>query len=92
MRVVSGVAAVPVWMSGAVVGGSGAVVSAVGESMVKGGDAAMKGADDMWDFANGDSAKRPAPNREKGLPPRVTTPEKAKDPSPAEMLGAKAQP
>jgi hypothetical protein len=91
VRVVSGVAAVPVWMSGAVVAGSGAVVSAVGESMGKGGDAAMKGADDMWDFANGESTKRPVLNREKALPPRTTTPEKAKDPSPAEVLGTKVQ-
>lgn len=89
VRVVSGVAAVPLWMSGAVAAGSGAVVSAVGESMGKGGETTMKGADEMWDFANGDPAKRPALNRGKGLPPRKPASECPKDPSPAEALGTK---
>lgn len=88
-RVVSGVVAVPVWVSGAVVAGSGAVVSAVGQSMAEGGDAVMQGGDKIWDFSNGDPAKRPALNREKALPPRTQAPEPIRDPSPAEALRSK---
>ena len=83
LKVVSGVVAVPVMLSGAAIGGSGAVVASAG--------AAIKGdGEKMWDFATGDPAKRPTPNREKSVPPLKAAPVKAADPSPAEALKSKA--
>jgi hypothetical protein len=81
VRLASGVLAVPVWMSGAVVNG-------VGESLALSGKAAGQTAEKMWDAATGDPAERPALNREVGLPkPQKTAANsRAKDPSPAEVL------
>jgi len=86
VKVASAVLAVPVWMSGAVVTGSGAAVSAVGEASAQAGAVATKGADKMWDFATGESAARPALDRELALPSSSTTTKHVIDPTPAEAL------
>ena len=80
VRLVSGVAAVPVWMSGAVVNG-------IGTALTESGKATTEAADKMWDAAHGDPAKRPALDREIGLPkPTKTAATTPRDPSPAEAL------
>lgn len=83
---VAGVAAVPVWMSGAVVEGGGNVLSALGGSTAHAGAAATHGAKKMWDFATGDAASRPALARERAVPPLPVVVRKPKDVSPAEAL------
>lgn len=81
VRLASGVLAVPVWMSGAVVNG-------VGESLALSGKAAGQTAEKMWDAATGDPAERPALNREVGLPKpqKSAAASRTKDPAPAEVL------
>lgn len=79
MRLVSGVVAVPVWMSGGVSTG-------VGTSLKHSGKTAGRVATNLWDAATGDPAKRPALDRTIGLPKAKRFPTKAKDPSPAEAL------
>lgn len=88
-QVASGVAAVPVWVSGAAVASGGAVVVASGEAAARAGVATAKGADQLWDFATSDPAKRPALNREVGVPPAKAPASKPRDPTPAEALKTK---
>ena len=80
-QLVSGVVAVPVWMSGK-------VASASGEALQAGGSAVAQGAEKLWDFASGDPAMRPTMQRERAVPPVPAVPakpvSKTKDPSPAE--------
>lgn len=82
------IAAVPLWMSGAVANGSGTVLGSVGDSTARAGAAVMKGAESVWDPASGDPACRPALDRHVGVPPAPPPPPpaKPKDPSPAEAL------
>ncbi len=97
-KVVTTVAAVPLWMSGAAVQGSGTVVNAVGTASAQAGAAIVKGAEKMWDTSTGDPAQRPALNRSVGLPaakpaaaPAPTpapAPAAHRDPSPADALPA----
>lgn len=87
-QAVTAVAAVPLWMSGAVVQGSGTVVASVGNASAQAGAAVTAGAEKMWDSATGDPAKRPALNRQVGVPavPPTPVPAKRQDPPPAEAL------
>lgn len=79
VRMVSGVAAVPVWMIGGVSTG-------VGTSLKHSGKAAGQTANTMWDSATGDPAKRPALDRNIGLPKLKKPATRRHDPSPAEAL------
>ncbi|QYM78822.1 hypothetical protein K0B96_16185 [Horticoccus luteus] len=97
VKLASGVAAVPVWMSGAVVQSGGKVLAAVGDASAQGGEAAAEGAAKMWDFATSDDTARPPLDREAAVPPvkatesASVTPAKTTlpaDPSPAEALKA----
>ncbi|HVU16624.1 MAG TPA: hypothetical protein VHD32_06855 [Candidatus Didemnitutus sp.] len=80
-QLTGGVAAIPLWMSGA-------VTTATGESLVHVGSSATKAGDEVWDFANGGPGKRPPLDREKCVPAKAPT-VKTKDPSPAEAFQAK---
>ena len=88
-QVVSGIAAVPVWMSGGVVKGSGHVLTALGEGTTQTGAAIGRGADKLWDFSTGDAASRPPMARERAVPPAPGIVRKPKDPSPAEAMRAR---
>ena len=79
-RLVSGVAAVPVWMSGATLASAGQVSTQLGKD-------SGRAAQELWDFATGDAAKRPPLNREVGLPKKEAASLKPRDPAPAEALG-----
>ena len=79
-RLVSGVAAVPVWLSGATLASAGQVSTQLGKD-------SARAAQDLWDFATGEPAKRPPLNREVGLPKKESISAKSHDPSPAEALG-----
>lgn len=91
-KALAGAAAVPVWMSGAVVQGSGAVATSIGQASSEAGRGLTTGAAAMWDSASGDPAKRPALNRTVGVPaaPATTAPAPVpaarKDPPPSEAL------
>jgi hypothetical protein len=86
-RAATGVIAVPLWASGAIVQGSGTVVKAAGAASVEIGQATAQGANEIWDFAAGDSTARPPLNRSLGVPaPKPAAP---KDPTPAEALRRK---
>lgn len=89
VKVVAGVAAVPVWMSGAVVASGGAVVSSVGTAGNQAGVAITKTAGKLWDFASGDPSQRPHLNRDRAVPPLKKTEAKPADRSPAETLKTK---
>lgn len=80
VRIASGVAAVPIFASGAVVGASGAVVGAVG-------DGSVEGAGKLWDFANNETSPRPALNRGVGVPAPKPAPQK--DPPPGAAMAPK---
>ncbi len=84
----SAVAAVPLWMGGAAVGGAGALSQAIGDGAARTGEATMKGGDKLWDFGSGDPAERPALDRTRALPPAALPPSvpPRKDPSPAEAM------
>jgi hypothetical protein len=80
VRVVAGVAAVPLWISGSAIGASGAAGRELGTGAAKGGK-------ELWDFSTGETTARPALDRTVGIPPlKVVRP---KDPAPAEALGRK---
>lgn len=80
VKVVSGIAAVPVWISGSIVGGVGAISTEAGKGAIEGGNK-------LWDFANGAPEERPHVNRERAVPPlKKRTNKPAADPSPAMML------
>lgn len=93
-RVVAGVGAVAFWTGGSVAQGSGAVSTALGEASTAAGTAVTKGGTQLWDFASGDPAQRPALNRTRSVPPAPATTAcptaskqvVARDPSPAEMF------
>jgi hypothetical protein len=89
LRVAAGIVAVPVWLSGTAVTGSGALVAGVGAASAEAGSGLTSGGKELWDFASGDPARRPALNRLKSVPPLRKTPAKPADPSPAEALKAK---
>lgn len=103
VKLASGVAAVPVWMSGAVVQSGGKVLMAIGDASAQGGATATNGAGKMWDFATSDDSARPALDREAAMPPVKAAPAAlapastmaptnaaapAGDPSPVEALKA----
>ncbi|HYP17830.1 MAG TPA: hypothetical protein VEQ65_11520 [Opitutus sp.] len=90
VKVVSGVAAVPVFASGAIVASAGTVLNAVGESAVAAGTTTTQGAEKLWDFSTSDPTQRPALDRARAVPParQTTVRHKAADPSPAEALKA----
>jgi hypothetical protein len=78
-------------MAGSTVGASGALSNAVGQGLDHVGNATIKAGDKLWDFANGDPAKRPPLDHAlTGAPPaKAATSAKAapaKDPSPAEAM------
>mgnify|MGYP001582678428 CR=1 FL=1 len=79
VRLVSGVIAVPVWMSGGVSTG-------VGTSLKQSGKTAGRTATNLWDAATGDPAQRPALDRKIGLPKLKKPAGRPKDPSPADAL------
>jgi hypothetical protein len=80
LQVGAAVVAVPVWMSGAAVSGVGEVSRAAGEQTMKGGN-------QLWDFAAGDPAQRPALDRNHPVAPApAAAAPKPHDPSPAEAL------
>ena len=80
-RLVSGIAAVPVWMSGAASTAVGRVSTQIGK------DSARASAD-LWDFATGEPGKRPPLDRAVALPQKkeIAAVAKPRDPSPAEAL------
>jgi hypothetical protein len=83
-RLVSGIAAVPVWMSGTVSTGAGRVSTQIGKDSVRAGT-------ELWDFATGEPAKRPPLARDIAIPKKETATAtaavaKPRDPSPAEAL------
>jgi len=88
LKVVAGIVAVPVWLSGSAVTGSSALVAGVGAVSAEVGSDLTTGGKELWDFATGDPARRPALNRERSVPPPPLkkTPAKPADPSPAEAL------
>ncbi len=92
-RVVAGAGAVAFWTAGSVAQGSGAVSTALGEAGTATGSAVAKGGTQLWDFASGDPARRPALDRTRSVPPAPAAvcppaPRKTvtRDPSPAEMF------
>lgn len=92
-RVVAGAGAVAFWTGGSVVQGAGAVSSALGEVGAAAGSAVAQGGTQLWDFATGDTTRRPALDRTRSVPPAPATacptaPRKTvtRDPSPAEMF------
>lgn len=96
-RVVAGVGAVAFWTGGSVAQGSGALSTALGEAGTAAGTAVTKGGTQLWDFASGDPAQRPALDRTRSVPPAPAAaippaapaaPKQtvARDPAPAEMF------
>jgi hypothetical protein len=75
VRLVSGVVAVPVWMSGGISTGVGASVTHSGKT-----------ANSLWDAVTGDPAKSPPLDRKIGLPKLKKSAGRPKDLSPAEAL------
>jgi hypothetical protein len=75
VRLVSGVVAVPVWMSGGISTGVGASVKHSGKT-----------ANSLWDAVTGDPAKSPPLDRKIGLPKLKKSAGRPKDLSPAEAL------
>ncbi len=86
VRLVSGVVAVPVWMSGAVATGSGVISTDIGGSLKQSGKATRKAANTMWDAATGDPAPRPALDHNIGLPRLEKSALRPRDLSPAEAI------
>lgn len=73
LRLVSGIAAVPLWLSGNIAIASGELTTEVAEG--------------LWDLSMNNSKPRPELHREIGLPAApAPRPEKTKDLSPAEAL------
>lgn len=93
-QAVAGVGAVAFWTGGSVAQSSGAASTALGEVGTAVGSSVSKGGGELWDFASGDPARRPALDRTRSVPPLPSSaacPAKPKqtvsrDPSPAEMF------
>jgi hypothetical protein len=86
VKVVAGVAAVPIWLSGAALTSGGAIVASGAAVSAEVGAGTVKGADQLWDFATGKPEQRPHVNRERAVPPLKKTDAKPMDPAPATML------
>jgi hypothetical protein len=90
VKVVSGVVAVPVFVSGAAIATTGSIVSAVGESAAAAGKTTTEVAEKLWDSSTRDPAKRPPLDRDHAVPPaKKITAAKPLDPAPGAMLKAK---
>ena len=69
VQVLSGVAAIPVFLSGAALAGSGNLVASVALASAEMGAELSRGGKAMWDFATSDPAARPALDRQRSVPP-----------------------